>query len=235
MFNRLTKASVMAQDLLFATLDPTMRAIDLPSGVRLILSDTVGFISDLPTQLVAAFRATLEEVLEADVIIHVRDIAHEDTDAQRVDVIKVLGELGLKDDDTRPVIEALNKVDLLDEDDCLDAQALARLTQTGRIGTLAEPVRVAISAQTGEGVDRLLDLVEEALTAEHERVTIRLPSPFGAARAWLHGRAEMIDETQSGDDLIMTVRLSKKTEGQFFKQFPEASAATAEELSERRA
>ncbi|WP_375207985.1 GTPase HflX [Hyphococcus sp.] len=235
LFNRLTKASVMAQDLLFATLDPTMRAIDLPSGVRLILSDTVGFISDLPTQLVAAFRATLEEVLEADVIIHVRDIAHEDSDAQRVDVIKVLGELGLKDDDSRPVIEALNKVDLLGEDDRLDAQALARLTQTGRIGTLAEPVRVAISAQTGEGVDRLLDLVEEALTAEHERVTIRLPSPFGAARAWLHGRAEMIDETQSGDDLIMTVRLSKKTEGQFFKQFPEASAATAEELSERRA
>ncbi len=235
LFNRLTKASVMAEDLLFATLDPTMRAIDLPSGVRLILSDTVGFISDLPTQLVAAFRATLEEVLEADVVIHVRDIAHEDTDAQRADVIKVLAELGLKGDDARPVIEALNKIDLLEADDRLDAEAIARLSQTGRIGTLAEPVRVAISAVTGEGVDRLLALVEEALTAEHERVIIRLPSPFGAARAWLHGRAEIVDEAQSGDDLVVTVRMSKKTEGQFFKQFPAASAALAEDLAEKRA
>ncbi len=117
LFNRLTQASVKAQDLLFATLDPTMRAIDLPSGVRVILSDTVGFISDLPTQLVAAFRATLEEVLEADIIVHVRDIAHEDTEAQRDDVITVLEELGVKDGDGRPVIEALNKIDLLDEED----------------------------------------------------------------------------------------------------------------------
>ncbi|WP_428409638.1 GTPase HflX [Hyphococcus sp.] len=235
LFNRLTRASVMAEDLLFATLDPTMRAIDLPSGVRLILSDTVGFISDLPTQLVAAFRATLEEVLEADVVIHVRDIAHEDTDAQRADVIKVLAELGLKGDDARPVIEALNKIDLLDADDRLDAEAIARLSQTGRIGTLAEPVRAAISAETGEGVGRLLELVEEALTVDHERLVLRLPSPFGAARAWLHGRAEILEEDQSGDDLIVTVRLSKKTEGQFFKQFPAASAAFAQDLTEQRA
>jgi GTP-binding protein HflX len=203
--------------------------------VRLILSDTVGFISDLPTQLVAAFRATLEEVLEADVVIHVRDIAHEDTDAQRADVIKVLGELGLKGDDSRPVIEALNKIDLLDEDGRLDAQAVARLSQTSRIGTLAEPVRVAMSAETGEGVDRLLELVEDALTADHERLVIRLPSPFGAMRAWLHARSEILDETPSGEDLIVTVRLSKKTEGQFFKEFPAASAAFAEDLAEKRA
>ena len=151
LFNRLTRADVMAEDLLFATLDPTMRAIDLPSGVRAILSDTVGFISDLPTQLVAAFRATLEEVLEADVIIHVRDAAHADSDSQRADVIKVLAGLGVKGDDERPVIEALNKIDLLNDDDRLDIEAIARLSQTSATGTLAEPVRVAISAVKGEG------------------------------------------------------------------------------------
>jgi GTPase len=235
LFNRLTKSAVMAEDLLFATLDPTMRAIDLPSGVRAILSDTVGFISDLPTQLVAAFRATLEEVLEADIIVHVRDIAHADTDAQRTDVIKVLNELGIKGDDSRPVIEALNKIDLLDEDDRLDAEAIARLSQTGAQGTLAAPVRAAISAQTGEGVGRLLDLVEEALTAEHGTLTLRLPSPYGAARAWLHGRADILEETQSGEDLIVVARMAEKTEGQFFKLFPEATAADDEDLSVKHA
>ena len=235
LFNRLTKASVMAEDLLFATLDPTMRAIDLPSGVRAILSDTVGFISDLPTQLVAAFRATLEEVLEADIIVHVRDIAHPDSDAQRADVVKVLNEIGVKGDDSRPVIEALNKIDLLDEDDRLDAWAVARLSQTGGPGTLAAPVRAAISAQTGEGVDRLLELIETTLTSAHETLTLRLPSPFGAARAWLHGRADILEETQSGEDLIVVARMAEKTEGQFFKLFPEAAAAGDEDYSVKRA
>ncbi|PQA85774.1 GTPase HflX [Hyphococcus luteus] len=235
LFNRLTHSRVMAEDLLFATLDPTMRAIDLPSGVGAILSDTVGFISDLPTQLVAAFRATLEEVLEADVIVHVRDIAHPDSDAQRADVVKVLGELGIKGEDSRPVIEALNKIDLLDEDERLDVEAIARLSQTGEPGTLAAPVRAAISAETGEGVAHLLDLIEEALTAEHETVTIRLPSPFGAARAWLHDRADILDETPSGEDMIITARLSKKTEGQFFKLYPDAIVAADDDLSEKRA
>ncbi len=239
LFNRLTKSAVMAEDLLFATLDPTMRAIDLPSGVRAIMSDTVGFISDLPTQLVAAFRATLEEVLEADIVIHVRDIAHADSDAQRADVIAVLNELGLKGDDPRPVIEALNKVDLLDSDDRLDVEAIARLSQSGRTGTLAEPVRAAISAQTGEGVGQLLDLVEDALTADHETKTIKLASPFGAARAWLHARSEVIEEVSSGEELIIVARMAEKTQGQFFKLFPSAAAISADDaahgLTEKRA
>ena len=231
LFNRLTKSSVIAEDQLFATLDPTMRAIDLPSGVRAILSDTVGFISDLPTQLVAAFRATLEEVLEADIIVHVRDIAHADSDAQRADVIKVLGELGLKGDDERPVIEALNNIFLLPSDDRLDVEAMSRLSQVNALGVLSEPIRVAISAHAGSGAPELLNLIETLLTAAHETLTIHLPAPFGAARAWLHGRAEIVEEVARDNDLIVVARVSKKIEGQFFKLFAEARVASAEELS----
>ena len=228
LFNRLTKASVMAEDLLFATLDPTMRAIDLPSGVRLILSDTVGFISDLPTQLVAAFRATLEEVLEADVIVHVRDISHPDTDAQRDDVVAVLAELGLTDEDDRPVIEALNKIDRLDDEDRAATEAIARASQTGDVGTMEAPARVAISAATGEGVADLLDLIEETLTAAHDTLHIVIPAADGAARAWLHQRAEVLEEYAQGDsDLVLVARLSKKSQGQFFKMYPAARDATS--------
>ncbi len=226
LFNRLTQASVKAQDLLFATLDPTMRAIDLPSGVRVILSDTVGFISDLPTQLVAAFRATLEEVLEADIIIHVRDVAHEDSDAQRYDVLTVLAELGIEEGDDRPVLEALNKLDLLDAEDRAAVGTLARASQTSAPGNIAAPVRVAISAETGEGVDRLVKLVEETLTAAHETIRILIPASDGAARAWLHQRAEILSETAIGDALALDVRLSMKTHGQFFKLFPAARIDT---------
>ena len=165
LFNRLTQSSVMAKDLLFATLDPTMRSIDLPSGIRIILSDTVGFISDLPTQLVAAFRATLEEVLEADVIVHVRDIAHEDSEAQRDDVIEVLARLGVTDEDERPVIEALNKIDLLDDNDRQAVSALVKASDGEEIGTLAAPMRIEMSAHTGENVEAVLNLVEK--TPDH--------------------------------------------------------------------
>lgn len=230
LFNRLTKASVKAQDLLFATLDPTMRAIDLPSGVRVILSDTVGFISDLPTQLVAAFRATLEEVLEADIIVHVRDIAHEDTDAQRDDVVAVLAELGVKGDDERPVIEALNKIDLLDEEDQATIAAVTRNNEADGVGTIAAPARVALSAETGEGVDRLLALIEATLTAAHDTLHIVLPANGGAARAWLHQRTDILEELTREDEQLIIARLSKKTQGQFFKTFPDArEAAPAEE------
>lgn len=229
LFNRLTKSAVMAEDLLFATLDPTMRAIDLPSGVRIILSDTVGFISDLPTQLVAAFRATLEEVLEADVIVHVRDIAHEDTDAQRADVLSVLAELGITDEDDRPVIEALNKIDMLDAEDRASFEAIARATQTGALGTMEAPVRTALSALTGEGVPRLLELVEQALTASHDTVHIVIPAEDGAARAWLHQRAEVIREEAADAGLLLVVRLSKKSQGQFFKTYPSAREATPDD------
>lgn len=223
LFNKMTKSSVIAQDLLFATLDPTMRAIDLPSGVRAILSDTVGFISDLPTQLVAAFRATLEEVLEADIIVHVRDISHPDSEAQRADVITVLRELGIDEDDERPVIEALNKVDLLSPDDRRDVEAVSRRDQSGGSGGANR--RIAISAETGEGVENLLNAIEAALTISHEAITVVLPAPFGEARAWLHQRSEILDENPSGVDLVVTARMSKKTEGQFVKLFPAASLA----------
>jgi GTPase len=227
LFNRLTQSSVMAQDQLFATLDPTMRAIDLPSGVRIILSDTVGFISDLPTQLVAAFRATLEEVLEADIIVHVRDIAHEDTEAQRNDVLAVLAELGVEGDDERPVIEALNKIDLLDEEGRLAVSALVRMNNTGEAGTLAAPMRVALSAETGEDVSRLLVLIEETLTVAHDTLHIVMPASDGAARAWLYQRAEVKEEITRDSELILVARLSKKSQGQFFKAFPNAHEDTA--------
>ena len=232
LFNRLTESRVMAEDLLFATLDPTMRAIDLPSGVRLILSDTVGFISDLPTQLVAAFRATLEEVLEADVIVHVRDASHEDADAQRADVLAVLAELGIGEDDERPVIEALNKIDLLDAEDRATVKAVARASRPERAGegpsgcgTIAAPLRVALSAQTGEGVGDLLDCIEDALTAAHERLHIALPPADGAARAWLHQRGDILSEKTEGEAVVIAVRLSAKAQGQFFKSFPAARLA----------
>lgn len=233
LFNRLTKASVKAEDLLFATLDPTMRAIDLPSGVRVILSDTVGFISDLPTQLIAAFRATLEEVLEADIIVHVRDIAHAETEAQRDDVLSVLAELGIGDDDERPVIEALNKTDLLDGASLGFIETIARASQTGAPGTITAPVSIPISAQSGAGVDQLLDVIEQTLTAAHETLYISIPASHGAARAWLHSRAEIIDERAHDDALRLTVRLSKKVEGQFLKLFPEARIEPAMALASK--
>ena len=221
LFNRLTDASVTAEDLLFATLDPTMRAIDLPSGVRMIVSDTVGFISDLPTQLVAAFRATLEEVLEADVIIHVRDIAHEDSEAQREDVINVLSALGVQDGDPRPVIEALNKIDVLSPDD-RSVLALTLNEKPDEIGDITAPYQVALSAVTGEGVEQLLDCVEQALTANHKTHIIRIRAQDGAARAWLHRNGEILSEEASDETLDVTVRLSGKSHGQFFKSFSDA-------------
>ena len=226
LFNRLTNAEVKAQDLLFATLDPTMRAIDLPSGVRIILSDTVGFISDLPTQLVAAFRATLEEVLEADIIVHVRNAAHDDTDAQRDDVISVLKELGIGSEDPRPVIEALNKIDLLDDEDRATVMAIARASQTGSAGSIEEPVRLALSAETGDGVEALLELIEDTLTAAHETKAAIIAAQDGAARAWLHQRAEILDETINGEEISFSVRMSTKAWGQFSKLFPNARVET---------
>ncbi len=228
LFNRITEASVKAEDMLFATLDPTMRSLDLPSGLRVILSDTVGFISDLPTQLVAAFRATLEEVLEADIIVHVRDIAHHSSIAQRSDVIAVLAELGVDEDDERPVIEALNKIDLLDAADRESVEDAVRASRANDAGTIAAPVKTPLSAQTGEGVDALLSLIENTLTASHATREIMIAASDGAARAWLHQRADIIAEVESGDRLKVTARLSEKTEGQFFKQFPDARIMTAD-------
>ena len=221
LFNRLTGSEVFAKDLLFATLDPTMRAVDLPSGQRIILSDTVGFISDLPTQLVAAFRATLEEVLEADIILHVRDCAHEDSDSQKQDVLDVLGTLGVRDDDGHAFVEVLNKIDLLDYDDRLAILTSARISREYSAATIDEPVRASISAVTGEGVDALCALIDQIITAD--RVTLDIsfsdPSILGAARAWLHEHADVIDE-QSDEATIIRVRISEKEKGRFSKSVP---------------
>lgn len=215
LFNRLTRSQVAAKDLLFATLDPTMRAVDLDSATRVIVSDTVGFISDLPTQLVAAFRATLEEVLEADIILHVRDASHEDSEAQREDVLGVLRALGLDEEDERPVIEVMNKIDRLDPDDAAALTMSCRAARYGAEATLYEPSRVAVSAITGAGLDNLVVEIDRLLTAGYSVYRASAPAEAGAARAWLHAHGQVIETEDAG----MTVRLSDQAAGQFRKAF----------------
>jgi GTP-binding protein HflX len=187
LFNRLTEAGVLSADLLFATLDPTMRRLKLPSGRSVILSDTVGFISNLPTQLVAAFRATLEEVTGADIVIHVRDVAHPESEAQRGDVLKVLRALGLDAmldgaDPKRRMIEALNKIDLL------DAETRAKVKAQAKRG----PGTVAVSAATGEGCDALLALLDQALKSGRAIAEFDIPVGDGASIAWLYRHGEVL-------------------------------------------
>lgn len=214
LFNRMTGAEVMAQDLLFATLDPTMRAIALPGVEKAILSDTVGFISDLPTQLVAAFRATLEEVTAADVICHVRDISNPSAEAQKAQVLKVLTDLGVIDGEggqsSIPILEVWNKWDLLSED---RAEELAIVVQGS---DKVQPV----SALTGEGVDQLLEMLGDKLTELASTEVIDLPLSDGRRIAWLHAHGEVLTEEDinGGDDGMirrLTVRLNPKELGQF--------------------
>jgi GTPase len=207
LFNRLTRAEVMAKDMLFATLDPTMRGLDLQSGARIILSDTVGFISDLPHQLVAAFRATLEEVLEADLIVHVRDVAHPDCEAQRSDVLGVLDELGVEQG---PMIEALNKIDLLDDD-----ERAALIANAGRRNDA-----VPVSALTGEGSDRLLAVVDGHLTAGRRVVDLDVPLTDGAAIAWLYAHGEVMSRRDDDSDAHLTVALDPADLGRFERRRP---------------
>jgi GTPase len=212
LFNRLTDADVMAKDLLFATLDPTMRQLELPRGRRIILSDTVGFISDLPTTLVAAFRATLEEVLAADVILHVRDIAHPETEEQAEDVMSVLKDLGVDKEAREAMIEVWNKIDLLDEDH--RATLIGNVSGSSRV--------VPVSAVTGEGVDKLLVRIEEAL-AEHQPVyRIELAPGEGAKLAWVYGHAEVLDrkDHESGQ-IALTARFDARNAGVAVKQLGE--------------
>ena len=196
LFNRLTGEAVFAENLLFATLDPTMREVDLPGFDKAILSDTVGFISDLPTQLVAAFRATLEEVISADLIVHVRDISHPDSDAQAADVEQVLKEIGA--DEKTPRIEAWNKIDLPDEEESarLRAEAVRR-----------EDV-VVLSALTGEGADGLLAIVSERLRRENKVRTVTISSSDGELIAWLHANGEVLSHDHEGLETRFAVRLS---------------------------
>jgi GTP-binding protein HflX len=196
LFNRLTGAGVMAENLLFATLDPTMRQIGLPGLDKAILSDTVGFVSDLPTQLVAAFRATLEEVISADLIIHVRDIAHPDTDSQKDDVERVLAEIGAE----APRLEAWNKLDSLDPEQRAFAEAEAARRDDV----------ILISALTGEGMDGLSRLMSDRLTGGNRVRSIELPINDGAAAAWLHEHGEVIGQKVDGDLMAYDVRLSDR-------------------------
>lgn len=199
LFNKLTRAGVMAQDLLFATLDPTMRKISLPHGREVILSDTVGFISDLPTDLVAAFHATLEEVIEADLIVHVRDTAHEDSDAQATDVLTVLRELGIDElSQTERMIEVWNKVDLLDD------EAAGVLRQRAQQSEAA----IVTSAITGEGTDALLSLIESRLSAARDVYVARIEPANGAGLSWLYREGEVLNRADLEDGTTeLTVRL----------------------------
>jgi len=204
LFNRLTGADVMAKDMLFATLDPTMRRVVLPGGgAEVILSDTVGFISDLPTELVAAFRATLEEVLEADLICHVRDISHPESAAQARDVATILESLGVKD--TVPQIEIWNKIDRLE-----DETRAAAMTQAARQDGVQ-----ALSAVTGQGIDDLVAAVSQALAEVRHLSDVHLGFDEGRKRAWLFQKDLVEEERQTEDGFDLTVRWTVRQEQQF--------------------
>jgi GTP-binding protein HflX len=202
LFNRLTRADVQAADMLFATLDPTLRALHLPHGGKAMLSDTVGFISNLPTQLVAAFRATLEEVLEADVILHVRDISHEDTEAQERDVDAVLRQLGIDPDGSGRIIEVWNKIDLLSPDERENLQKIAGRRPSERPCFL-------VSAESGEGIDQLLEAIEAQLATTRTTLNLSIDASDGAGISWLHRNAEVLDKQLHDGRFDMTVRVDE--------------------------
>ncbi|WP_394708238.1 GTPase HflX [Breoghania sp.] len=209
LFNRLTNAKVMAENLLFATLDPTLRKITLPHGLEVMMSDTVGFISDLPTHLVAAFRATLEEVLEADLILHVRDISHADTSAQAEDVEETLEQLGVNPKDGVRIVEVWNKIDRLEPDN--RAGLVARTQESGEA--------IAVSALTGEGVEALLGRVEAILTAEREVMEVHLSADDGEGLAWLYRATEVLTREDSEAGMDLRVRVPEKALDAFRARF----------------
>ena len=198
LFNRLTRANVHVEDQLFATLDPTMRALDLPSGRTAILSDTVGFLSRLPHELVNAFHATLEEVVEADLIVHVRDAAHPDQAAQKSDVLSVLRDIGLGGAIEESLIEALNKIDLLPA-----AEKQVIVNRAARSNT---PV-VPLSAVTGEGCGRLIQVIDERVTRGDRLIEVSLKHSDGAAVAWLYDHGEVVEREDAPDAIHLKVRL----------------------------
>ncbi len=221
LFNTLTKASVRAEDLLFATLDPTLRAVDLPAGTRVIVSDTVGFISELPTTLIAAFRATLEEVTEADIVVHVGDCAHADSAAQAGDVAAILRELGIDPDDHRRIIEVWNKIDLLDADARERLQNIA-----ARQAPDARPV--LLSALTGEGMTALLAAIETRLAATRTLLSLALDPADGAGLGWLHRQGEVLGSDMSEDRrLQVTVRVETSKLEMVRRRFPQAILISA--------
>ena len=209
LFNYLTGAEVFAEDMLFATLDPTMRKVELPTGDDVILSDTVGFISELPTQLVAAFRATLEEVLEADIILHVRDISHPQSDVQKQAVLDTLRQLNVKSD--VPMIEVLNKIDLLATEDADYLEAIHK----------REDDVFAISAVTGAGLTTLLEHVSEQLKGKTRQVTLNLDWAKGAAHSWLQRESVIEEERQTEDGWSLDIRWTAHQQAKFEKIHPD--------------
>ena len=218
LFNKLTRATVLAEDMLFATLDPTMRQIALPGVEKAILSDTVGFVSDLPTQLIAAFRATLEEVISADIVVHVRDISHPETDSQRDDVLQILRDLGVIDDadaGNQPrMVELWNKMDLLEGDRLDELTGISRRDDTV----------LMISAETGEGVDAFKAHLSALIAKGNDVRTVKLRADDGAPLAWLHGRGTVTHQIVDGETVSVDVSLSRQLWGQFEKQFTQFEA-----------
>jgi GTP-binding protein HflX len=213
LFNRMTTASVLSANMLFATLDPTLRAVQLPHGARIILSDTVGFISDLPTMLVAAFRATLEEVIEADVILHVRDVAHEDSEAQSHDVQKVLAELGIEPDDPR-LLEVWNKIDRLDSEQRVRIFNVAERQQHRRYPLL-------VSALSGEGVENLVAAIETRLGEARQTLQLLLDPADGAGLSWLYRHSEVLSRQMRDDGrLELSVRADTKNAEMVRHKYP---------------
>lgn len=213
LFNKLTDAKVLAKDMLFATLDPTMRVIKLPLGRKVILSDTVGFISDLPTSLIAAFRATLEEVLAADVILHVRDVSHLETDAQAKDVLKVLDELGIGEERRTHMLEVWNKADLLEPLEHAQREASAA----------RHDECLLVSAVNGDGLDTLLARIEQRIGKTADVFTVTLDGADGKGHAWLHRRGEVIARTNLKDGRVrLEVRMDTDLAGQAKAMFGRA-------------
>jgi GTP-binding protein HflX len=216
LFNRMTAAEVFAENLLFATLDPTSRAIKLPHGENAILSDTVGFISDLPTTLIAAFRATLEDVIEADILLHVRDVSHRETEAQAEDVAQVLREIGIDAAAERRIIEVWNKADLLSTE---ERERLATLASRERAGLRP----VLVSALTGEGIDTLLATIEQHLSAGRPSYLVTLEPSEGASLNWLYEQAEILERrTDAEGRILASARISREKEPRFLQRFPSA-------------
>ena len=215
LFNALTRADVLAQDMLFATLDPTLRGATLPHGAKILFSDTVGFISDLPTTLVSAFRATLEEVISADVILHVRDISHADSEAQRADVQTILRELGIDAEEKRRLIEVWNKCDLLDETE----------REASRLTAQAHPnAPVLVSAATGEGLGGLLARIEERLSSDRSVLMIHVDPSDGSALHWIYEHLEVLERNgaENGGSRLL-VRAPAELVAGVLRRFPEAA------------
>ncbi len=224
LFNRLTGAKTQARDQLFATLDPTMRVLSLPSGMRAVLSDTVGFISDLPTDLIAAFQATLEEVTTADLLIHVRDIAHPDTDAQCRDVLDVLGQLGVLSDDGPPILELHNKIDLLSDVAEISSSCLFSDSTTGHLWNRqpahdSEYPFVTVSAVSGVGIINLITLIDSMLRQNDTRLTLCVDAADGALLAWIHRNACVFKHSHINQMVTFDAALSSPALGRLRQAF----------------